>query len=520
MKPGLIYYNDAHHFNAKRIDPPARVDQMQWPVDEVIGTGVGLLVFGLGYGDVYFHQSKTGRVVGQFQEKWNSFIDWRIMRMVETAKSLGTDQLEIVLKRGKDLGLPVFPSLKLQDSNPPGSDRCGLLKWRYKESVCIGEEGRACWCYNFADERVQKDKLAVIHEVLNEYEADGLELDFVFDKFYFKQAEVQAGLEIMTGFLSKVRSMANEIGKKRGSNIPILVRVPLREDDNINLGLDISSWLENALVDIVAGEDDRILVDTGIRDRWLVDIATKSETPVYYRPPRRIYDHRVGVPSPEMYRALGQTLRYQGYAGLYHGYLPWPFGEREYQILREGAYPEIMERQNKLYLLQPREGPADKTTTPDRLLPSELEPGKTDYIRLFIADDIRKENQDKALRYALLTLRFAFFCVEDDIEIRLNDHHLDFDKAETTDERALTIKTQLPDIMELDAHSAMSAHWFTFTIDADLLRQGDNILEIETRQIAPAADFKRTLNGVEIEIRYKTFERPLGFNGQQVDPAG
>ena len=59
-KPRLAYYSDAHHFHAKRLDPPLNVQKLQWPVDELVGTGVDLLVFGLGYGDVYFHQSKIG----------------------------------------------------------------------------------------------------------------------------------------------------------------------------------------------------------------------------------------------------------------------------------------------------------------------------------------------------------------------------------------------------------------------------------------------------------------------------
>ena len=67
QKPRLIYYNDAHHFNAKRIEPPASIHKLQWPVDEVLGTGVDLLVLGLGYADVYFHNSKVGRVVGQMK---------------------------------------------------------------------------------------------------------------------------------------------------------------------------------------------------------------------------------------------------------------------------------------------------------------------------------------------------------------------------------------------------------------------------------------------------------------------
>ena len=133
--PRLIYYNDAHHFHAKRIEPPASIHMLQWPVDEVAGTGVDLLVLGLGYGDVYFHDSKVGRVVGERKEVWENYIDWRIMRMVEVGRELGTDQLREVIGRGHELGVPVFPSLKLQANDAPHSERCGLLKWEKGSEV-------------------------------------------------------------------------------------------------------------------------------------------------------------------------------------------------------------------------------------------------------------------------------------------------------------------------------------------------------------------------------------------------
>ena len=113
-KPRLIYYNDGHHFHGKRVDPPLNLHKMWWPVDEVVGTGVELLAFGLGYGDVYFHDSKVGRTIGEEKETWENFIDWRIMRMVKDARELGTDQVKEIIKRGRQMGLAVFPSLRLQ----------------------------------------------------------------------------------------------------------------------------------------------------------------------------------------------------------------------------------------------------------------------------------------------------------------------------------------------------------------------------------------------------------------------
>ena len=154
IRPRLIYYNDAHHFHAKRLEPPASIHKLQWPVDEMLGTSVELLVFGLGYSDVYFHDSNVGRVVGQSKEVWESYIDWRIMRMVQEARRMGTDQLREVLARGREMGLPVFPSLKLNDPSKPGDERCGRLKWERGAEVCLREPDDTLpgteWCYDYA----------------------------------------------------------------------------------------------------------------------------------------------------------------------------------------------------------------------------------------------------------------------------------------------------------------------------------------------------------------------------------
>ena len=520
-KPRLIYYNDAHHFHAKRIEPPTSLHMLQWPVDEVLGTGVDLLVLGLGYSDVFFHQSKVGRVVGQQKEVWESYIDWRIMRMVEAARELGTDQLREVIARGRQMNLTVFPSLKMQDCSPPGSERCGLLKWESGAEVCIGDEGRAEWCYDYACEPVHQYKLAIVKEVLEDYAADGLELDFMFDAYYFKKSEIEQNIPVMSRFVAKVRELAEDIGSRQGRKIPLMARVSLDREKNQAMGLDVETWMSSGSIDWIVGQDDRILVDTGIQAPWLPESASAPDAAAYYRPPRRIYDERVGLPSVEMYRALGQTLQWQGYSGMYLGYLPWPLAEREYQLLREVAYPEVHARSDKRYLLQPREGTLDEpTTTPERQVPAILEEGQTLSLSIHVADDLDSARSDGEVRPPVLTIRFSFFCIEDDIEIRFNNRVLPREVAEITDERALSIQVELPGSMQLQAPAGMSAHWFRYRLQPDDLKRGANELEIEVRKCDPKAGFTRSVNGVEIQTRYRDFVRPEGLTLERIAPKG
>jgi hypothetical protein len=239
-----------------------------------------------------------------------------------------------------------------------------------------------------------------------------------------------------------------------------------------------------------------------------------------------------------MYRALAQTALGLGCAGLYLGYLPWPFADREYQILREAAFPEAHDRKDKIYLLQPREpgfvfeelldyqsgypvlprNPDDEITDPVRRhLPVDLLDGETVSVPIVVSDDLDGARADGEMRKPQLTIRFQSFCVEDEIEIRLNGRVLDQAEAEITDERALTIAAQLRS-SPVEAPMGMAAHWFRFKLDLDLLVRGENALEVETKSMSKAAGFTRSINGVEIRTRYREFERPVGLDVQRVAP--
>ena len=264
-----------------------------------------------------------------------------------------------------------------------------------------------------------------------------------------------------------------------------------------------------------------MLVDPGIQAPWLAEVTENAGAAAYYRPPRRIYDERVGLPSIEMYRALGQTLAWQGYAGMYLGYMPWPLAEREYQILREVGYPQVHARRDKRYLLQPREGViGEETSTPERQVPEQLLEGETVALDIWVADDVESARGDGEMRPAILTLRFAFFCIEDDIEMRFNGRVLSRAEAEISDERALTIPLQLAGSMAVQAPLGFSAHWFRFRLAPEEIRRGANRVEIEVKKLEARAGFARSINGAEILVRYKDFVRPEGLGRERIAPPG
>ena len=505
--PRLIYYSDAHHYHAKRLDPPLNKHKLRWPIDELVGTGVDMLTFGLGYGDVYFHQTKIGRVVGQEKEVWEHFIDWRIMRMVRDAHDMGTDQVREVIGRGREMGIPVFPSLKLQDPTPQYQERCGWLKWRHGMEVTLDEGNERFpshsteWCLDYTNVVVREHKRALIREMLEDYGAEGIELDFMFFPLYFRENQTESGTQVMTKFVADVRALANEVGYAQDRKIPVMARVWSRRDDNLDIGLDVESWLAEGSVDYVVGQIPHSLLDTGVADsKWLADAANEAGASAYLRPGYRLSDLRAKIANIEMFRAFAHTLRDQGFAGMYLGYLPWPFAEAEHRLLREMAYPEMTSRLNKRYFLPPREELQTYVRPDTRLLPIALEEGVMERIPISVADDLESAIDDGESRESELTLAFQQFCVEDDVALSFNGEPLTIDRT---------------NIYE----PSRGQYWLRWRLEASAVRKGENVLEIEIAKKEPTAGFARTLTGVEILVRYREFDRAESLDAATVPPA-
>ena len=504
--PRLIYYSDGHHFHFKRMDPPLSRQGLRWPIDELDGTGVDLLAFGLGFGDVYFHDTQVGRIIGQEQAVWNSFINWRIMRNVKDAAAMGTDQLREVIRHSRNTGIRLFPSLKLQDPTPPQGERCGWLKWRNGMDVTLrtGDDRftshQTEWCYDFGNAAVREEKLSLIREVLENYEAAGIELDFMFFPLYFRQEETEAQIPTMNRFLADVRALARQIGQRQSRQLPIMARVWHRREENLSIGLDVEAWLAAGDVDYVVAQIPNMLLDTGNTEaRWLAAAANAAGAHAYLRPNRKLNDPRAEIANIEMFRAMRQTAHWQGFTGIYLGYLPWPFADLEYRILREMGNPEGLLRHDKRYFLPPHEDLASYVKPDDRRLPLELEEGKTESLAVTVADEIEGAIADGAIRDPVLTLAFKQYCVEDEVRITCNGHQLVVEPRNIHEPRR-------------------GQYWMRWTLAAGEIVQGDNVVEIEILQKEKTAGFARTLTGVEIHLRYTEFDRPGALDPLEIPP--
>lgn len=109
---------------------------------------------------------------------------------------------------------------------------------------------------NYAIPEIRDLAYRFVEEVCQNYDVDGVEMDFFRHLTYFKSSAF-GGIasaeecEMMTGLLRRIRTMSEAEGMKRGRPILLAVRVPDDADYCRDLGLDVEQWMKEGLIDML-----------------------------------------------------------------------------------------------------------------------------------------------------------------------------------------------------------------------------------------------------------------------------
>ena len=515
-KPRLIYYHDSRHLLLYRHDPPMSLHQLRKPVDELLGTAVDTLSYGLGMGQTFLYDTKVGTKFGEKATEHNSgLVWWRAAENLKEALDAGFDPLKIIVDRAHEKGMRVIGSLRINDGGSPdmGSNySVGRLKYENPE-VMIGEDDpespMVATCLDFARADVREERLAVIEEVCDRYEADGIEIDH-YVRVFFKPSEVQQNIPVLTEWVRAVRELLDRIGKKRGQRLLVAARVHPSEEANLSVGMDVRAWISEKLVDVVIPHPTSVVLDTAQPLGPYVEVADEAGAGVYgFIGEVFPYDDRHHQLTIEMFRAVATNHQRAGAAGLYISNLPWPRTEREYMVLREMGDPDIHARKPKHYFV-PREDAKPGRYVPQRHLPRTLEEGVPVRVPIRVGDDLDSARADGELDRVSLGVRIIQPCPEDRLSFAVNGTGLSVDKAKVSTYYGGTV-AYFP--VKVGMANRINTHyWFEFDLPLDLVRQGENQVTVTMDRHFKALTAERILHDVEIKIAYK--EPPVPVQGQ------
>ena len=172
----------------------------------------------------------------------------------------GTDMVGLSLQRARERNLAFFHSWRMNDGQfleRPTSPTASPFWHEHPEyriggpDVTAGDrdiQKRALLCLDFSYEAVRDYKFGFIKELFERYDIDGLELDFLrMPAFFPKEMSFDEKATIMTGFVRRVRWMMDD----KKPEIPLCVRIGGTFQSNREIGLDIHTWVEEGLVDML-----------------------------------------------------------------------------------------------------------------------------------------------------------------------------------------------------------------------------------------------------------------------------
>jgi hypothetical protein len=317
----------------------------------------------------FTHRTKVGQVLTR--QPGDFGIRNEMRNITQEMADMGTDCLQAVVGFAHKNKMECFWSMRMNDTHDAEyrPDKPYLLypplkvehpDWLVGDPVKRSRYGR--WSsVDYARPEIRDLAFRFIEEVCQNYDVDGIELDFFRHLCFFKSTAhgskaTQAERDMMSDLMRRVRAMTEKVGLKRGRPILVMVRATDSVDFNRDMGLDVERWLQDGLLDL--------LVTTCYfrLNPWETSVALghKYGVPVYpcISDSRVKGEDRFRRGSVESYRGQALEAWAAGADGIHLFNLFDVFGGRS-PVFKEVGDPKALRTMNKLYFVTVRDGKPD-----------------------------------------------------------------------------------------------------------------------------------------------------------------
>lgn len=169
-------------------------------------------------------------------------------RKMWLAHCAGVDPFAVCVARCREKGVSPWMSIRMNDlhylDDPSRSSRL----WQEHPELRRGD-GRIG--YDFAKQEVQDHYLALIKELAERYDCDGIELDWMRFPYHFRDGQEQEGRRHLNEFMARAKDITEAAAKRRGHGVKIAVRIPAALEAALHLGMDGVTWVREGLADMV-----------------------------------------------------------------------------------------------------------------------------------------------------------------------------------------------------------------------------------------------------------------------------
>jgi len=315
----------------------------------------------------FTHDTKAGTVLTREPEDYGILPNTR--NATQPLIDLGSDCLQSVVDFCKANDIEIFWSMRMNDThdNAYSPEKPYLLypplKEQHPEWLVGSWDDRTPYgrwsSVNYALPQIRDLAFSYIEEVCRNYDVDGVELDFFRHLCYFESVAnggvaSDEEVEAMTGLMRRVREMTEQVGLERGRPILISMRLPDDADFCRDMGLDIETWLDEGLLDI-------LIVSGYFRlNQWdySVDLAHQRDVAIYpcLTDSRVRGETRFRRASAESYRGRAMNVWAAGADGIH----TFNYFNPHSPVFREIGDPAGLATMNKLYYPTIVDGSSDR----------------------------------------------------------------------------------------------------------------------------------------------------------------
>jgi len=481
----IIYNNDGGDAFVAAANTPAGLLAVR--MKPTLDTQVDSVFYCTGAATMFTHQANVGETYGKYGGPAG------LMRNIPALAKLKTDNLALVVQFCHENDLEVVFTHRINDIHDCFID-WELSTWKREHpEYLMGKpedwqnypetDPRRRWtALDFEISEVRDYLIAIIDDVLAQYDLDGIEIDYLRNPLFFRpnrslQPATADQVKILTGFQRRIRGLAYRHGNRRGRPILVATRVPATVRMGLYAGIDVQQWLQEDLLDLLTTAVGCMPYTNPTRE--LVELGHAHDVPVY---PTIAGSGRSEHQSVDHWRGAAANFWHAGADGMvFFNLFPTEPGHPMFTQLGD---PEKLARMDKIFALDNEEifdGGINHTILkpPIPVTLSSSEPNCR--LTFPVGDDVAGAAKQGRLELASLRIRFADFAgnADDTVEVRLNG-----------------------DVLE-SAEEDPESGWVTYTTDPSQYHHGDNVLGVSVRETARPIKDAVVVGSVELHVKYK-----------------
>lgn len=184
-------------------------------------------------------------------------------------KDRGVDLWKIWCVRAREKGISPWISMRMNDAHyadyPRKVHRNETFWWEHPElwrdPESRGKGGARLQAFDYSKRKVRERAMALVREILERWDADGIELDWMRQCKCLSPGKEREQAPILTAFIRDVKAECNAAAERRGHPVKVAVRVTTTLDGSLWHGFDVLQWARDGIVDIVIPSPEYWMAD-------------------------------------------------------------------------------------------------------------------------------------------------------------------------------------------------------------------------------------------------------------------